>query len=134
MDGVEKEEQDIVLVVRAIKTGKAGETEVIIGDLIKYGGEALRQASIGLFRKIPEIRKVPQDWNRRRVTLIHKGGRKSREDIDNYRPIAVVNILAKAFGWVINDKLKTWIKKNKVLGEEQSGFGQDTGGLENVLV
>ena len=134
MDSVEIEDQDIELAVRAIKTGKAGGTDGIIGEFLKYGGEALKQTLAGLFRKILEKGEVPQDWNRSRITLVHKGGGKSREDIGNYRPIAVINILAKVFGWIINEKLKTWIEEMKVLGEEQSGFRKGRGGLENVLV
>lgn len=41
-----------------------------------------------------------------RVILIHKGG-KSKEDIDNYRSIRVMNILAKIMGMVISDKIET---------------------------
>ena len=46
----------------------------------------------------------------------------------------MVNALTKVFGRVINEKLKTWIEDEKVLGEEQSGFRKGRGGLENVLV
>ncbi len=42
MEDVNIEEQDIALVVRAIKTEKAGATDGIIGELIEYGGKALR--------------------------------------------------------------------------------------------
>ena len=125
-------EQDVGLAMTAIKAGKAGGTDGIIGEFVKYGGEALRQALTGLFRKILEEGEVPQDWNRSRVTLIHKGGGKSKEDIGNYRPIAVVNTFAKVFGWVINEKLKKWIEENEVLGEELRGFRKQRGGLENV--
>ena len=134
MDSVEVEGEDIDAAVRAIKTGKAGGMDGIIGEFVKYGGETLRQALGGLFRKVLEDGEVPQDWNRSRITLVHKGGGKPREDIGNYRPIAVMNILAKTFGWVINRKLTTWIEESKVLGEEQSGFRKGRGGLENTLV
>ena len=134
MGSVEMEEEDIDLAVKAIKTGKAGGTDGIVGEFVKYGGATLRQALVGLFGKILEDGEVPQDWNRSRITLVHKGGGKSREDIGNYRPIAVMNILAKMFGWVINRKLTTWMEESKVLGEEQSGFRKNRGGLENVLV
>ena len=54
-------------------------------------GETLRQALAGLFRKILEEGEVPQDWNKSRVTQVHKGGGKSRQDIGNYITIAVMN-------------------------------------------
>ena len=80
-------EQDIKLAMRAIKTGKAGGTDGIVGELVKYGGEAL--------------------------------------GISNYRPIAVINILAKLFGWLINEKMKRWVRENKVLDEEQRDVARE---------
>ena len=73
MESIEIEKKDIEAAVRAIKIGKAGGTDGILGESIKYGREALRQAVAGLFRKILKEGKVPQDWNRSRVTLVHKG-------------------------------------------------------------
>ena len=61
MEGIEIEEKDIESAVRAIKIGKAGGMDGILGEFIKYGGEALRQAIAGLFRKILEEGEVPQD-------------------------------------------------------------------------
>ena len=76
---------------------------------------------------------VPEAWKRSRVTLIHKGNGKPKEKIENYRPIAVMNVMAKVFGTVINEKLKRWAEENKVWGEEQAGFRKGRGGLENIV-
>ena len=65
----------------------------------------MKQKLLKLFKEILEKGVVPQDWQRSRITLIHKGGRQPREEIGNYRPIAVINILAKVFGWIVNNKL-----------------------------
>ena len=51
MESIEIEEKNIESAVRAIKIGKSGGTDGILGEFIKYGGEALRQALTGLFRK-----------------------------------------------------------------------------------
>lgn len=75
---------------------------------------------------------MPLDWRKSRVTLIHKGGGKGKAEVGNYRPIAIMNTMAKVFGIVINEKLKAWIETQKVLGEEQSGFRKGRGGLENI--
>ena len=77
---------------------------------------------------------VPEAWKRSRVTLIHKGNGKPKEKIENYRPIAVMNVTAKVFGTVINEKLERWAEENKVWGEEQAGFRKGRGGLENIFV
>ena len=66
--------------------------------------------------------------------MIHKGGGKPKKEIGNYRPIAAINILAKVFGWIVNNKLLKWTDDSKALREEQSGFRKGRGGLENVLI
>ena len=133
MRNMEIERVDIDNAVKALKTGKSAGTDEVVGEFIKYGGECLKSYLQKLFKKIIEKGEVPQDWQRSRVTLIYKGGGKSRKEIGSYRPIAVMNVLAKVFGWVINTKLMNWAEENKVLGEEQSGFRKGRGGLENVL-
>ena len=80
--------------------------------------EALNEALTGLFRKILEVGEVALKCNRCRVSLVHKGGGKSREDIGNYTPMTVMNIVAKVFGWVVSDKLRKWTKESKVFGEK----------------
>lgn len=48
----------------------------------------LKQVLYKMFRTILEEEEVPQDWKRSRVTLIHKGGGKAKEEIENYRLIS----------------------------------------------
>ena len=134
MRNIEIESQDIDNAVKALKIGKSAGTDGVVGEFIKYGGNSLKVYLQKLFQKIIDTREVPQDWQRSRVTLLFKGGGKPRQEIGSYRPIAVMNMLAKVFGWIINRKLVTWAEENKVLGEEQSGFRKGRGGLENVLV
>lgn len=67
-----------------------------------------------------------------RVTLIHKGGGKDKENIVNYRPIAVINIIAKIFGILTNEKLRAWTETQIRL--EQNGFRKCRGGLVNIYV
>ena len=66
--------------------------------------------------------------------MIHKGGGKPKEEKGNYRPIAAINMLAKVFGWIVNNKLLKWTDDSKALGEEQSGFRKGREALENVLI
>ena len=120
--------------MKAIKNGKSCGTDGILGEFIKFGGEVLREALVKLFQEVLETGEIPKEWKRSRITLVHKGGGKPREEIGNYRPIAVVNVMAKVFGHIINNKIMSWIEERKVLGEEQNGFRRGRGGLENVLV
>ena len=62
-----------------------------------------------------EEERVPRKWNECRVTLIHKGGYKSKNELKNYRPIALMNTVGKVFCAVLNDCInrlreECWVK------------------------
>ena len=73
-------------------------------------------------------------WNECRVTLLHKGGYKSKNELKNYRPIALVNTVGKVFSAVLNDRLCKWVERAGVLGEEQNGFRVDRRAEDNMFV
>lgn len=134
MRNVQIEEKDVEKALKRIKNGKAGGTDEIIGELVKYSGQGGIRALTNLYRNILEEGEVPEEWRMCRVTLIHKGGGKSKEDIGNYRPISIMNILAKTMGMVLNDKLVTWAEQERVWGEEQNGFRRGRGGIDNLYI
>ena len=134
MDRIVIEEQDIVKAQKKLKNRKACGNDEVLGEFIKNGGDALKRSLHQLFNEILKKGEVPNDWRESRITLIHKGGGKPKENIENYRPIAVINILAKVFGMVLNEKITDWAERQRVWGEEQSGFRKGRNGLENVLI
>ena len=52
MENIEIEAEDVNAAVESIKIGKAGETDGMIGEIIKYGGEALKQTLLKLVKEI----------------------------------------------------------------------------------
>ena len=56
------------------------------------------------------------------MKLIHKGGGKSKLEINSYRPVSIINVMNKLFGIIINEKLRRWIEEKGIIGEEQDGF------------
>ena len=45
-----------------------------------------------------------------------------RNDLNNYRPISIIPVIAKIFERVIYDEVKAFIDDNKLLFKNQSGF------------
>lgn len=64
--------------------------------------------------------KTPSSWKCARVTPIHKGG--DLTDINNYRPISIINTIAKIFEKLIFNQLSTYINDHNLLSPHQSGF------------
>ena len=87
-----------------------------------------------LFNQVWEEERVPIMWNECRVTLLHKGGYKSKNELKSYRPIALVNTVGKVFNAVLNERLCKWMERAGVLGEEQNGICVDRRAEDNMFV
>ncbi len=54
------------------------------------------------------------------VLSLLKGG--DPFELDNYRPISRLSVIAKVFESLVNDQVKQFLMENNILNEFQSGF------------
>ena len=120
--------------VKRQKNGKAVGPDEIPYEMYKNGGEAVIERMTEVFNRVWREEKVPKKWNESRVTLLHKGGHKSKKELKNYRPIALTNTVGKIFSAVLNERLCEWIERTRVLGEEQNGFRIGRRAKDNIFV
>ena len=116
------------------KNGKAVGPDEIPYEMYKNGGGVLIDRMTELFNRVWEEERVPREWNESRVTLLHKGGYKRKDELKNYRPISLVNTVGKIFSAVLNERLRKWIEGHRVLGEEQNGFRVDRRAEDNMFI
>ena len=62
----------------------------------------------------------PDDWKYARVTPHYK--QVNRDDVNNYRPILVITIVAKVFEMIIYEHLYAYLEEHDILCQNQSGF------------
>ena len=62
----------------------------------------------------------PDDWKCARVTPLFKQGEAS--DLNNYRPISVISVLAKVFERIVYDQLYNFLSNEDIISTHQSGF------------
>ena len=62
----------------------------------------------------------PDDWKYARVTLLYK--QDDRGDVNNYRPISVIPIVAKVFERIVYEQLYAYLEEHDILRQNQSGF------------
>ena len=55
-----------------------------------------------------------------RVTPLFKQG--DRDDINNYRPISVISVVAKVFERIVYDQLYAYLEEHDMICKYQSGF------------
>ena len=60
------------------------------------------------------------EWKLAHVTPVHKNG--SPSDVNNYRPISIIPIIAKLFEKIIYDQYYKYLLDNNLLSNCQSGF------------
>lgn len=63
---------------------------------------------------------VPTGFKEARVVPLFKKG--SKLDPGNYRPVSLLNVLSKILERAVHDQMKSYLDKNNVLYENQSGF------------
>jgi hypothetical protein len=96
-------------------------------DLDKENQEFIRD----FFQEIIETGIVPENWKESHTTLIHKG--ESPHELNNFRPIALLNTQYKIFAHLIRDQLQTFVKENKIISETQKGFNPGGSTFQNIL-
>ena len=62
----------------------------------------------------------PEEWKGPKVVPVFKQG--DRTDLDNYRPISIIPVVAKVFERIIYDQLYAFLMDNNILSSYQSGF------------
>ena len=60
----------------------------------------------------------PDDWKCARVTTLLSRA----SHLNNYRPISVISIVAKAFKRIVYDELYNFLNSEKSISKQQSGF------------
>ena len=60
----------------------------------------------------------PDDWKCARVTTLLSRA----SHLNNYRPISVISVVAKAFERIVYDRLYNFLNSEKSISKQQSGF------------
>ena len=80
----EPDEEEIRKVCEMLKNGKAAGNDRIPYEMYKFGGRTMLEKMKELYVEIWRNEKVPERWNENRVTLLHKGGCKSKKQFKNW--------------------------------------------------
>ncbi|KAF2349462.1 Reverse transcriptase domain [Trinorchestia longiramus] len=125
---------EIETFLKKVKNGKASGPDDIPYEFYKHSGERIIEMLRGLFDEIWRCERVPDEWNKCNVVLLHKGGHKNMKELKNYRPIALADTVSKIFCGILNERMKHVVEEQGVMGEEQNGFRRDRRGEDNLFV
>ena len=73
-----------------------------------------------IFNQSLSLGVFPDDLKCARVTPLFKDG--ERDDLNNYRPISVISVVAKVFEKIVYDQLYAYLSDHEIICKKQSGF------------
>ena len=88
--------------------------------LVKLSAPLITHAMTVIFNKSIVSGTFPCEWKIAKVTPVYKTGQ--REDMNNYRPISVICIIARTMEKLVYNQLYEYFIKNYMLTNSQHGF------------
>lgn len=121
---------EVVTAIRQQKNKRAVGTDLIPGELLKYGGKELHESVWKLFVHMWKEERVPDDFKVSRINALYKN-KGDRSDCNSYRGISLLSAPGKAFARVLLNRLKDL--SERILPETQLGFRPDRGTCEAIF-
>ena len=106
-----------------LKRGKSPGIERVTADMIKDGGDLLKESLLWLFNCILASH-FPEGLSVGVITAVYKSGDKN--DMSNYRGITVGSVIAKLFAMILEQRIASWAEnrvskpKGKLASERTS--------------
>lgn len=113
-------EGEILEAARKLKPNKAAGLDGIVPEIVKKLAEARPDRFAALFNGILVRGKIPKDWKKARTILLRKPGKNPTEP-SAYRPICVIDAMAKLMEYVTRDRLEKELG-GESFDENQFGF------------
>lgn len=113
------------------KNSSPGE-DAVTNELIRNAHYNLKRKILDLFNRILESGNIPKIFKKAIVAPVPKPN-KDKSNPNNYRPISLTSHLGKLLERIINRRLQTYLKTNKILNPNQSGFLSKRQCLDQIM-
>ena len=111
---------DVFTHLNKLSKTKATGLDNISARLIRECADIISGPLCDLFNKSLMSSIFPDDWKCARVTPLFK--QCEPFDLNNYRPISVMFVVAKVFERIVYDQLYNFLNSEEIISKQQSGF------------
>ena len=119
-DNLEVTHAEILDQLSILNTSKAYGLDQISPRFLREARTELAPILVVLFNLSLKASRFPKIWKRSTVIPLHK--KDSKNEINNYRPVSLISIVAKVFEKVIFKHFYNHLHDNFLLSPNQSGF------------
>ena len=113
-------EEEVLTLLLNMSTNKATGTDQLSIKLVKLAAPLITHAMTVMFNKSIALGTFPCEWKISKVTPVYKSG--VREVMNNYRPISVISIVAKAVEKLVYNQLYEYFMNIDMLTTSQHSF------------
>lgn len=110
----------ILTLLNKLSKSKATGLDKISARLIRECADLICIPMCDIFNQSLNLGIFPDEWKCARVTPLFKQG--ERSDVNNYRPISVISVVAKVFERIVYDQLYAYLTEHDIISKYQSGF------------
>ena len=115
-----------------LKNKKASGPDGILAEMIKSSPEKLQNIILYLINKVVITCYYPKKWAEAITSLILKEG--DEEDPNNYRAITVASAISKLLAIMLDNRLESFIRDNKLMTPLQIGFEKKARPADHLFV
>ena len=117
-------EEEVRKVLAKLRTGKAPGRTGVTNEFLKLMGEPLVCAITSLAQGCQNWEYFPEAFKIARTVAIRKAGKKSYQEPNSWRPIALLETIGKTVEAVMATRLRTMAEKHGMLPPQQMGARQ----------
>ena len=123
--------EELCSCIKRLKRGKSPGIDGILPDMIKDGGELVKQSLLWLFNCMLAGH-FPERLSVGLITAVYKSGDKS--DMSNYQGITVGSVIAKLFAMILEQRIASWAEDHAVKAKGQAGFRKEFRTTDNIFI
>ncbi|XP_061444037.1 3 beta-hydroxysteroid dehydrogenase type 7 isoform X1 [Rhineura floridana] len=113
-------------------SGKAPGQDLLPAELYQSFPLWWRPILAALFTKINETGYIPHSWKMSIVVPIFK--KRDPTKPSNFRPISLLDVVAKLYGRFLLNKLLDWDKEQAIISDAQAGFREGASTLHQLFI
>ena len=124
--------KEVAKSIDGLKKRKAAGIDGIKAEALIEGKELLINYITEIFSNCLKLNCIPEEFRRTRYWPIYKKGDRSKPE--NYRGIAISNVIMKLWSQIIAGRLQAEVEDKNILPDSQAGFRRNRSTMDNIYI